>query len=89
MIGSKQSHAPLPFLTELAELTHYVVATEPCFKPTPVTEVAAAARSLGLSVTSHTPVPVALEHALRSPYRVVVTGSFYVVGETPASLRDG
>jgi dihydrofolate synthase / folylpolyglutamate synthase len=87
VVGSKQSHAPGPFLAELAPLVHSVIATRPSFKPTPTSEVMAAAASLGLPVESFDSVPAAIHQALRRPLRVVVTGSFYVVGETPESLR--
>ncbi len=87
VIGSKQTHDPAPFLAVLAPLLHAVIATEPAFKPIPATEVAAAAAALGLPVVCLPHVPDAIQTALQSPLRVIVTGSFYVVGETPESLR--
>ncbi len=89
VLGSKQGHDPAPFLTELAPLIDTVIATEPSFKPTPHREVIAAAQSLGLPVKSALPVTAAIEEARKGTRRVVVTGSFYVVGETPESLRLG
>ncbi|MBB6052862.1 glutamate ligase domain-containing protein [Armatimonas rosea] len=83
VIGSKQTHSPAPFLAELAPLAAAVIATEPSFKPTPAREVVAAAQRLGLPVTHQVPVAAAIEAALQRTERVVVTGSFYVVGETP------
>jgi dihydrofolate synthase/folylpolyglutamate synthase len=88
VMGSKQSHAPGPFLAELASLIDSLIATEPSFKPTPIAEVIAAANALGLSVQRISRVPEAIHEALKSPLRVVVTGSFYVVGETPEALRS-
>ena len=89
VLGSKQGHEPGPFLAELAPLVDAVIATEPSFKPTPSSEVIAAAQSLGLPVKSTLPVAAAIEAALQGTQRVVVTGSFYVVGETPEALRLG
>ncbi|WP_395089189.1 bifunctional folylpolyglutamate synthase/dihydrofolate synthase [Armatimonas sp.] len=87
VIGSKQTHDPAPFLAVLAPLLHTVIATEPTFKPIPATEVATAAEALGLPVVCLPHVPDAIQTALKSPLRVIVTGSFYVVGETPEALR--
>ncbi len=89
VMGSKQSHAPGPFLAELVPLIDSLIATEPSFKPTPIAEVIAAANALGLSFQCIPRVPEAIHEALKSPLRVVVTGSFYVVGETPEALRSG
>lgn len=89
VMGSKQSHAPGPFLAELVPLIDSLIATEPSFKPTPIAEVIAAANALGLSVQRISRVPEAIHEALKSPLRVVVTGSFYVVGDTPEALRSG
>ena len=88
VVGSKQSHAPGPFLAELAFLIDSLIATEPSFKPTPLTEVMVAANALNLPTTCIPRVPEAIQAALQTGRRVVVTGSFYVVGETPENLRQ-
>ena len=88
VLGSKQGHDPSPFLVELAPIVDSVIATEPSFKPTPSSEVIAAAQSLDLPVKRALPVAAAIEEALQGTRRVVVTGSFYVVGETPEALRE-
>lgn len=85
--GFKQNHAPEEFLAILAPLAEAVIATEPPFKPTPAERVVAVAEALGLKHESRLPAADAIHHALTLGLRVVVTGSFYVVGETPAELR--
>ncbi|MBC7804655.1 MAG: bifunctional folylpolyglutamate synthase/dihydrofolate synthase [Akkermansiaceae bacterium] len=89
VIGMSKSHDAVPFLSELAPLARRVIATAPRFRPKPASEIADAARSLGLPVTRTKSVEDALKVATNlalqendaSSY-VVVTGSFYTIGET-------
>ena len=85
VVGSKQAHAPGTFLEALLPLAQRIIATEPAFKPTPAQLVVEAAGDVPAEVMI--PVADAIRHALTFPERVVVTGSFYVVGETPEELR--
>lgn len=91
VVGLTRGHEPEPFLHELAPLARRVIATAPSFRPRPAVEVAEAALSLELKVIG--PVEPA-SHAIAEAFTsaaseevVVVTGSFYVVGETPEGLR--
>ena len=86
VVGSKQAHAPGTFLEALLPLARRIIATEPDFKPTPAHLVVEAAGSVPSEIVI--PVADAIRHALTFPERVVVTGSFYVVGETPDELRS-
>jgi dihydrofolate synthase / folylpolyglutamate synthase len=89
VIGTSRNHAPGPYLEVLAPLTERVIATAPAFKPTPASETARAAADLGLSVTTIQPASKAIRRSFANASAedvVVVTGSFYVVGETPKSL---
>ena len=94
VVGMSKSHEPLPFLAELAPLARRVVAVAPRFRPKPTSEVADAARSLGLPVTVAKSVSEGLKAGARDALHdsssgdgaddggyVVVTGSFYTVGE--------
>jgi folylpolyglutamate synthase/dihydropteroate synthase len=90
VIGMRSNHGPEPFLRILAPLAARVVATTPPFRPQPAAEIAAAADRIGLPVEEFGPAPAAIESALASARNdevVVVTGSFYTVGETPRPLR--
>ena len=69
-----------------------VVATEPWFRPLPAAEIVAAARAAGIPVQTLIPAERAIvETFANAPENalVVVTGSFYVICETPYSLRGG
>ena len=91
VVGQTRMHEPLPFLENLQSLMENgeLIVTAPQFRPKPAEETAAVARSLGLRTTTVEPAAVAIERAwnLAQPGEaVVVTGSFYVVGEVPAFL---
>lgn len=90
VMGTSRNHDPEPYLEIMTPLIDRVIATAPGFKPTPAGETARAATALRLPVTITEPASEAIEQAFAraSPEEViVVTGSFYVVGETPESLR--
>lgn len=92
VVGMTRAHDPEPFLREIAPLAAdgAIVVTAPKFRPKPAEETAAAARSLGLTPTVIEPTSAAIVRAweaARPGEAVVVTGSFYVVGETPPELR--
>ncbi|MBC8138040.1 MAG: hypothetical protein H8F28_19335, partial [Fibrella sp.] len=94
VVGMSKSHEAGPFLSELAPLARRVIATAPTFRPKPALEIADAARSLGLPVTRTKSVEEALKVATdltlqendASGY-IVVTGSFYTIGETSLQKR--
>jgi dihydrofolate synthase/folylpolyglutamate synthase len=88
--GMRHNHEPEPFLRVLAPLSRRVVATAPPFKPRPAAEVAAAAGRLGVPAEVAEPAADAVLRALETASAdevVVVTGSFYTVGEVPPFLR--
>ncbi len=90
VVGMKKDHDAEPFLRLVAPRAARVVATAPSFKPRPAAETAAAAEALGLTVQVIEPAAVAIARtweAARGDEVVVVTGSFYTVGETPQALR--
>jgi dihydrofolate synthase/folylpolyglutamate synthase len=91
VVGMSRAHEPEPFLRELLPLTGgRLVVTAPAFRPKPAGEVAASARTLGLEVTVVEPASRAIAETYetaRPGEVVVVTGSFYTVGETPEPLR--
>ncbi len=90
VVGMSKSHDPGPFLAELAHLTRRIIATAPKFRPKPASDVADAARALDIPVSIaesvETAVTIAtnlvLEESDERQEYVVVTGSFYTVGET-------
>jgi len=89
--GAKQGHAPGPFLEILAPLINKVIATRPSFRPVDITEVVTAAERLNLPVSIVEPATSAILETWRqakSGEVVVVTGSLYLVGETPEELRN-
>jgi dihydrofolate synthase/folylpolyglutamate synthase len=95
VIGMSKSHEAGPFLAELAPLTRRVIATAPAFRPKPAGEVADAAMSLELPVTRTKSVEEALKTATEIVLQeseengyVVVTGSFYTVGDTRMGNRN-
>jgi dihydrofolate synthase/folylpolyglutamate synthase len=88
VVGMSKSHEPGPFLAELAPLTRRVVATAPQFRPKPASEVVEAAQALALPVVEAKNVAEGLKVATGlalqeegAPGYIVVTGSFYTVGE--------
>ena len=90
VLGMSRSHDPLPFLQALGEGFVRAVATEPPFRPRPAAETADVLRARGLATVENPAARDAIESAwsLARPGEVVlVTGSFYIVGEAPAQLR--
>ncbi|MBC8142665.1 MAG: hypothetical protein H7Y38_14635 [Armatimonadetes bacterium] len=87
VVGMSRGHEPGDFLSALAPLTRHVFATAPTFRPKPAEEIADAARQLNLPVRVTKNVTEALKEAVaeavkRTDGYVVVTGSFYTVGDT-------
>ena len=87
VVGMSKSHEPGEFLAVLAPLTRRVIATAPTFRPKPAREIADAAMQLHLPVRVTRNVAQALKEAAADAVKeadgyVVVTGSFYTVGET-------
>lgn len=90
VVGMTRNHEPEPFLRMLAPNARRVIATAPGFRPQPAGEIAVTAARLGLPVTVVEPARDAIQAAwdtARPDEVVVVTGSFYTVGETPVELR--
>ncbi len=92
VVGLSRAHDAGPFLKELRDALplHRVVATAPGFRPKPAAETADAARALGMPVEVVEPAADAIGRtyaAASTGEVVVVTGSFYTVGETPVGLR--
>ncbi len=90
VLGVSRGHAPEVLLGALAPLVARCIATEPPFRPRPAAEIALAARALGLETQIVLPASEAIQCAWESVLPgdlVLVTGSFYTVGETPVSLR--
>ena len=92
VVGMSRSHEPEPFLRLLAPLFATVIVTAPTFRPNPADETYQAALDAGVPEARLRVVePVA--DAVRQAWNdappggvVVVTGSFYTVGETPKEL---
>jgi dihydrofolate synthase / folylpolyglutamate synthase len=90
VIGMSQNHDPVPFLTTLQPQITQLIVTEPNFRPLPAESLAQTARALGFAPTRITPTHAAISQAWEECAEggiVVVTGSFYTVGETPKNLR--
>lgn len=91
VVGMSQTHEPESFLRTLAPRISRIFVTAPLFRPRPVRDVAAAGLQLGMDVCSvMEPAARAIRaawHAAQADEVVVVTGSFYTVGETPPGLR--
>jgi len=90
VMGTSRNHDPYPFLEVLAPLAAKVVATAPPFRPTPARDVEQAAQQLRIPVTVVEPATAAIRRAWAAAKPgevVVVTGSLFTVGETPADLR--
>lgn len=85
VVGMVQGHEPEGVLAPFAPRSTHVFATEPTWmRRQPAENVAEAARSLGCRVTTVTPPTLALEAALAEAGPddlVLVTGSFYTVGD--------
>jgi dihydrofolate synthase / folylpolyglutamate synthase len=92
VIGMSQNHYPVPFLTILQSQINNLIITEPNFRPLSTASLSQTARELALSPTATiTPTHAAIAQAweqCKPGEIVVVTGSFYTVGETPKELRE-
>lgn len=89
VVGASRNHDPGPFVAALAPALERVVATEAAFRPLPAETVAQAARAAGLPVQTVLPAAEAIRAALEATPAdgvCLVTGSFFVVGETPREL---
>ncbi len=88
VIGMIQTHPPEEVLAKLAPLAAKVIATQSTWmKAAPAETIAAAARALGADVETVNSVPAAVERALEiagPDDLVLVTGSFYTIGEVPS-----
>jgi dihydrofolate synthase/folylpolyglutamate synthase len=91
VVGTTRSHSAQDFLKALVASFQPValVATEPSFRPAPAEDVAAAAKACGIKLVE-TAIPgkkaARRAWALAKGYPdalIVVTGSFYTVGDTP------
>ncbi|MBC8102236.1 MAG: bifunctional folylpolyglutamate synthase/dihydrofolate synthase [Cytophagales bacterium] len=92
IVGMSRNHDPIPFLRELIPLVRdsEIIVTAPRFRPKPIGEVTDAARGIGLKVRVIEPASAAIARTFSAALPgevVVVTGSFYTVGETPPELR--
>jgi dihydrofolate synthase / folylpolyglutamate synthase len=90
VIGMSQNHDPTLFLEILRPQINQLIVTEPNFRPLPAESLAQTARVLGLLPRLITPTNEAIAQAweeCKPGEVVVVTGSFYTVGETPKYLR--
>jgi dihydrofolate synthase/folylpolyglutamate synthase len=92
VVGMTRTHDPEPFLRQIASLAGdgRIVVTAPRFRPRPAEETAAAARAVRLKPLILEPASAAIARSWNDAgvgEAVVVTGSFYVVGETPPELR--
>ena len=91
VVGLSRAHEPAPFLAELKPLASRVVATAPQFRPRPARDVAEAATRSGIAAEVVEPASGAVAKAwseAKPGEVVVVTGSFYTVGETPVRLFE-
>ncbi len=91
VLGMSKNHDPRPFVTLLSPLAERIIATEPPFKPRPFGEVIQAAEINGIPVTAVASAKEAIQRAYQIAKQgeiVVVTGSFFTIGETPESLRS-
>ena len=92
VVGSSAGHDPRDFLEPLAARLIHVVATEPLFRPCPTAVVAEAARHHAVPCETVISVAQAVETAWRMTPDdgiCLISGSFYVVGETPRELFSG
>ena len=107
VVGMSRGHDPVELIGTLLDVSHVgaalrpvlLIATAPGFRPRPAEDVAAAARFHGCanvemcgSVTGAVSRAIAYCRDLKDPL-IVVTGSFYTVGELPPEawvdlLRD-
>jgi len=87
VIGMVGGHSPHDVLAELAPIAHKIFATEPTWlRRTPAREVADAAMEFSDSVEIVTPPITAARRAICEATDrdlVLITGSFYVVGDIP------
>jgi len=88
IVGLTTGHGPREFLKPLKPFIARLLALTPSFRPRPAEEVYRAARHLGIHAELAADVPSALRSARPPGASVVVTGSFYVVGEVPKEYRQ-
>jgi dihydrofolate synthase/folylpolyglutamate synthase len=93
VIGMVGGHSPRGVLAELAPIADKVYVTEPSWmRRTPAAEIAEAAKEFGRPVEIITPPIAAARAALKESARsdlILITGSFYVVGDiAPEELSD-
>jgi len=85
VVGMLSTHPAAPFLAELAPSASKIIATQSRWHlALPAEALAEEARRFCKDVECVTPVPAALERALQTASEedlVVVTGSFYTIGE--------
>ncbi len=92
VVGMSRTHEPEPFLRLLAPIFASVTVTAPTFRPKPADETRQAALDAGVPearLRVVEPVAEAIQQAWNDTPDggvVVVTGSFYTVGETPKAL---
>jgi len=93
VVGMLSGHSAGEFMAELAPLAHRVYATRPEWhRAVPETVIADAAQALGADVTSITPPLRAAQAAMADAGKedlVLVTGSFYTLGDASPSLILG
>lgn len=90
VIGMINTHAPEGVLRKLAPMASKVIATQSrWFKASPAKEIADAALALGADVEIVDHVPDAVDRALKIANPddlILVTGSFYTIGEVSPDL---
>jgi dihydrofolate synthase/folylpolyglutamate synthase len=90
VFGTSKGHEPEPFLQVIAPITKKIVAVSPQFRATSPDEIVRLATAIGLPAEAYPTVAEGVQEAVythSSKDIVVVTGSFYVVGETPEEFR--
>jgi dihydrofolate synthase / folylpolyglutamate synthase len=95
VVGLSRRHEPADLLRSLKGLRPMMlIATEPSFRPRPISDLVESAIALGFSnVKAADSVPAALTIAIRASRDfekplVLVTGSFFTVGDLPPDIRD-
>ncbi len=93
IVGMKRNHEADTFLAPLAALKPAaLIATQPSFRPLDAADIAAAARRqaiLDVWVTANAPDALRAALSLAGPDDlIVVTGSFYTVGDLPPAVRN-
>jgi dihydrofolate synthase/folylpolyglutamate synthase len=87
VIGMLDNHSPDGVLAALGPMADRIVATQSTWmKALPATEIAAVARRFCSDVEVVDSVPAAVKHAVETASEkdlILVTGSFYTIGESP------